>query len=1684
MSSSIYTDALTKYAAEDSLQTGKPFDPASILYYPAAVVSDIFTSVANSVLFEESEISTESVVKTIAGNDAVDFYNRHRTAVDIGSFLVGAFVPGKIVGAIGSATKGMKYLNVIDKVHNASYFNSKLTASTDAALTALKTAGEMSQEYQKAKSAMRLWRAGAGAAEAAVMEAEVYALYNGHSWFDEYGADSFFQNIALGGAIGWGVKSLTAGAQFKTAAQQIQAEKFAPYKHLVSTPRNLGNVGLNLASDIEQFKQQTATLQTQGLDPEIRDLIGASQISTQSRARENLLRIMSPELREASKQANRDAYVGFLSAANVEEMTPLEHIGSLLSKDSGALIGVGGQTLGDNIPPIRHYNINSIYEGGKLEVETGAHLVNGEVIARNIDAVMPYVGHKGQILPDDVITKAELVGKNLPNFTLTEEADNYLLELGAEVKSGFQSSYLLSKLNALPDKNKPIVISGVTKETAKKVQAGRRDYGALFLTNEELTENLYTMKEIDALGVTFGDAHAVLDIWSGTSQIIGHGEGRLLAGVAENPKFEIDPRFAILGPEALQNSYVPGVRSIAKAEELTINALNAFKKIPSTQEGFVYNLGDLPRLQATYNGFQGKKLRLELLDDSGKLAKTITGLGELQEHIIKTKLNAIQEMVLGGREIPLEMAAKHTNTPYGTAKRFAENGYQYVPDYKHMLPEDFMAYTEASKIPQYLKPKLILLDGDVKGMAAREEMKARISLDNQHLDDMQDAMVENIVRSGPEFAQNLYDSIINDPVFKNIRDNVEQTFGNASTGNAFLGSRDFALRFNPLEPDIIKTGVDIRHATQAQTQKIVGDLLKPAFDTLSKNPSERTHFYLIHQALDSVSSAEAGQIQIRTMADGVNRIELAPEQWENGKKIKDAVYLKYVGDNRPIEWKTDSPVGQALKAITSQEVKDATLGMINTNRKLQGLPAIPGRNIHIPYNSIDDQFTAYLLNVDEFGAQSAKLIIGRDLKDLQANINEIQKTIDPRTQRIVTSRDQLSEWNMIHSMAKLDLLDRACPTKSKSGIYSTVIPNDNSLLDSILGRYNEEIWSQSRIFMKNSSPRLFQKLQEVQDAQLALGTSTRQNLFSRIQQPQSTARLVSNTLLNKSDLPNSPLYNTLNNWYSASITSAHNAVKGAISTLSEAIKGDTPSPEQWDNLTAELANKNIPLPWKDQAEMLRSTSKVYKDVSQSHIAKASSALVTLNLRLFDLSQVMVNSLSAPLMMNAETGLGLFASMKSMHQGVKMLLNPDAQEAALIASWKAKGYTARQVAETTELMKDLHVRLPFFDKLEEKKLWQWMVKPADWSEEMARSFSFATGYKMAKAKFPQASNSALEAWALQFTNRSMGNYVSRQRPTMFQGALGATMGLYQTFTLTMAQNIFRHIETKDRKALLKLFGGWQAGFGLGSMPLYQPINHMIGAAAAIPGDDITAAVYEAFGDSSEQSRSLAEFIMYGLPSAAFQIPLNQRAELQPRLPFSSENGMLNFSPALLNAAYSFIQTTADTASKIGTIASNNGGAVDMGRAIMEGLSAQYLWRPGARVAEILMGRSIDRTGATVSTSEEVYEPWAIMSRVAASRPLKEQVLRNMRYQARYYDALEREDRRKTVEAMRSMAVDGLNPSSTSELMKEYLAKGGSVKGFNQALNQAYLGVDQPFADKLVDNIDNKGPIADIIRSYAF
>lgn len=1680
-----FDDASLLYGAEDSLQGNQRFDPASVLYYPTAVVADIFKSVANSfIIGEDNEFDTQDILNKVVGTGAGDFYARHRSSVELGSFAAGIFLPGKMVSTVAKLAKSGKVLGIpLQAIHESSYFNNKMLGAGKTALDALKTSGAASAEYKAALKSMNLWKYAAGAAEGAVMEAEAVLLYNGHSYFDNYGLEDFALGAGIGAVAGVGVKTLVQNAAMRNAAQKIQADVLKPAVDTASRAWLTGNQGLTVGAHATQLKEQRLLLADGSLSPEARSIAEASELTTARAIKSGLMDLTSDELLTASeKVASKDAPpLDFMAPKDFP--TPLEVLGQAVLNDPGVLIGVGTATKGTRQPAITKFTRDKILNP-ELSIETGARVLdNGTIEADDARTLLAQMNIGTQPLPS-LEAADELAAQLTVAPTIRYSAVDQTLTIdGLDYTQGAHKALLATHASLTPPGTKFVLTNSVgTKEAIDAIHAARKDPGTLAIINDAIDTEPLTLDELtNRFGFTFGRAKAVLDSWFGGPKIFDDREARLLIGAAEDSNYRPDFNY-FAGENA--RTWAPQTQSVLQADKEFLNANHsAAANLLKVPLDLTIETGDLARLQAAYLAARESNSALNITIGD----RIITDQHSLLTELINTKLVEIRTGLDAGHS--MERMAKATNTPLDTVQTFVDGGLQYRPTYSSMTPKDLMVYNSLKQnaLDYYLKPKMLHLDGQAPYRAQQEELRKVIQLDAEHMKSVHEGIVDNIVRAhAPESFQSIYDDILNTDEFKGLEANLEQLVTTEGSGSRFISSVDHTLRGIPGGEVITLLGARTRSVLNEKFKAIAGHTIHAALTKLSAEPAVRTQYYMILNAMDELSNADATGMKIVQALDPtgntINKIELVPATKEEAAK-----YLTYPRSNTEISWNPGTALDDAMSA--TKYMSDEALKRLNTNRQLAGMQPIAGRGIHAPYASIDDQFTGYVVSTNPKKVADIKIIVGKDLNDFESKLTRAQQELDPAEYRVLRSRDQLADWNDIHSYAKLDQLERWNPAQTKSGITSEQIPNDNSRLNQLLEAYHQSFMSDSRLFMQRAKPDIFDKLDGIAKAQKAPATSIKRNLFTRVQEKPKLADIVANTLLNRSDLPNSPWFNSLNNTFSAGYTMAARKVTNLWDTTVGEYKNGKIPLERYNQIQEELKNSNIPFPWKDFTDYAAARVPEFKDISQEHIAKANSLVVTLGLRLFDLSHAAVTLMSAPLMMSAEAAnvaksKSIAYPIKYMYRGLKMLTNPTAEEAAFLKTGERFGHTARQVEGTISLFDDIHLNISKWGPVQESRAMKFLTKPADWSEEITRKWAYATGYHMAKDAYQGATQGALEAYAVQFANRTMGNYLSRQRPTLFQGSLGAAVGLYQTFMLTMTQNMFRYIEAKDLRALTTLAAGWQGMFGIQSLPLYEPMNKMIGRNAETTGHDLTNAIYEQFGDTSEQSRSMAEYLLYGVPSALFQVPVQSRATIDPRLPFTAQDGAVSFKPALVSIAYQAGQSLWDTGSKLASVASAGGDALDYGRAIGEGISSQAVWRPGARAAELLLGRSVDQTGATVSTTDEVYQPWAVIARVASSRPMKEQALRNLRYNGRYYDAVSRESRRDTIKALRSMVVDGTSGDQVGTLMSQYINKGGTIRGFNQALQGAYMGIQKDFAGKLADDIDADSPVGAIIRTYGY
>jgi hypothetical protein len=103
------------------------------------------------------------------------------------------------------------------------------------------------------------------------------------------------------------------------------------------------------------------------------------------------------------------------------------------------------------------------------------------------------------------------------------------------------------------------------------------------------------------------------------------------------------------------------------------------------------------------------------------------------------------------------------------------------------------------------------------------------------------------------------------------------------------------------------------------------------------------------------------------------------------------------------------------------------------------------------------------------------------------------------------------------------------------------------------------------------------------------------------------------------------------------------------------------------------------------------------------------------------------------------------------------------------------------------------------------------------------------------------------FARDFMDRTIGNYAAAQRPTMFQGTLGVAMGLFQTYMLTMAQSLYRHLEKGEFKALAKTMLAQSTIFGAKSLPGFNIVSEKIGEHFSDDNFDLVTGTFRALPD---------------------------------------------------------------------------------------------------------------------------------------------------------------------------------------------------------------------------------------------
>jgi hypothetical protein len=120
---------------------------------------------------------------------------------------------------------------------------------------------------------------------------------------------------------------------------------------------------------------------------------------------------------------------------------------------------------------------------------------------------------------------------------------------------------------------------------------------------------------------------------------------------------------------------------------------------------------------------------------------------------------------------------------------------------------------------------------------------------------------------------------------------------------------------------------------------------------------------------------------------------------------------------------------------------------------------------------------------------------------------------------------------------------------------------------------------------------------------------------------------------------------------------------------------------------------------------------------------------------------------------------------------------------------------------------------------------WTGILSDKSEDFSRSWGHMTGLELADM-LGITDMEAKHAFAHDLANKMIANYSPQNRPEIFQGALGAPLGLFQSFMVNYYERLFRYTETADYRALAHQYAAMSGLFGIQSVPGWQQFNALM------------------------------------------------------------------------------------------------------------------------------------------------------------------------------------------------------------------------------------------------------------------
>lgn len=1116
------------------------------------------------------------------------------------------------------------------------------------------------------------------------------------------------------------------------------------------------------------------------------------------------------------------------------------------------------------------------------------------------------------------------------------------------------------------------------------------------------------------------------------------------------------------------------LKAEATVEEIAAHQADAMQYIKAELDTYVQEVNDYAAI-ATANTAN--------VNSSATVA-------DLHAALVKTKTDDIKMMA--GMGTPPEVISLRTNTPLKSVQEILVGREVSLTD---------RMYSNADQVGQYINvEKKSLMVGTTMNKIPVAEMRANIH--KQLLDQTDSALKQTfLMQSESTTLQDLARFMFNkdnEIRIKMLKDSLASVVDPA-LGSRFLQSAEFALRDMGTAGTILSAiGKESSHLYNKYTSAIVKPI-SDRFSSIIKDPAGVVEFNTARELNASLKGyrefrAEEGMFYVQNQA---NPWKVLP----SGEKIRNMIPAQWKGQDFIIS--TPSVV-EAFDAMG--KAGRELFAMNSTYRKILGQSSLNDNGFWMPAFNPRNKFISYVIDhVDG----TTKLLHANSAAELISAERAFASTMTDRgidTWKIVRKGEDQALYNKIQGRHDPMFMSVADITSLHGGSSAAaIVPTNTNVFSELANGYEHYIHRSVADHIELQYSDVIQSLDNLSTkARSAIQGQPINNIQKSLNQIDDAGLVAKNTLLGRSSLKDYVGWQDAQNGIQTSIEMTLQTINKALDPfLSSATsligKGAAKSEQEWSQLVDDMAQRGIPNPFAGMDDAVAKERFHVEKISMAPnmtartVALSNNLAATMLLKVMELGQPLVNMLSLPILTSAavqrtfqaefmgstlKPGFHL-STTRAMYEGVRYLGHPDYAKYKTIA--KDLGILDPVVSEVSELLqmsrsfnpgimqrtenilsytkgKDIS-HLPLGDQLAAKFV-DLTSRPAMRSEEIVREISFATGVSLAKKAYPGLSDSGVVTFARNFVDTAVGNYNPAQRPALFQGTMGTAMGLFQTYMVTLMQQIYRKAELRDYKALAKMTLMQSSIFGVKSLPGFNYVSEQIGEHFSDANIDLTTGTYRAVPEGA------ADVILYGLPSNLGP-SVYSRGDIQPRININPGNVQNLAAVNILTQAFQTGGNLVGITKQLG----DEGASMSF----MEALSVQSVSRPIARMSELLTGHAVTRNGNEVAGPEEIYSVQGVTARVFATRGLRESKAREAQYLSSMYKTIDKEQRTEAMKMLKNHIRSGTLTPEIAERVNEKYMRTGSPSGWRSAVNNALIDTDSPGVSAVRNHLSPDSPL---------